>query len=100
MVKNVIDVVFGGLSYWALGFGLSFGDIWPNPVIGIGRFFYDPTSEESGTNAQGLGYASFLFQMSFATTTATIVSGCLIGHVNLFAQLRWLNVSVFVRISL
>jgi len=26
MVKNVIDVVFGGLSYWMFGFGFTFGD--------------------------------------------------------------------------
>lgn len=34
MVKNVIDVVFGGLSYWAFGYGFTFGDRFPNPFIG------------------------------------------------------------------
>jgi ammonia channel protein AmtB len=24
MVKNVVDVVFGGLIYWAVGYGLIF----------------------------------------------------------------------------
>ncbi|KAJ1365053.1 ammonium transporter Amt3 [Parelaphostrongylus tenuis] len=45
MVKNVVDVVFGGLSYWSLGYGLSYGDFEPfrNSFIGFGRFFYDPT---------------------------------------------------------
>ena len=27
MVKNAIDVIFGGISYWAFGFGLTFGNI-------------------------------------------------------------------------
>lgn len=34
MVKNVVDVVFGGFSYWAFGFGFTFGDRFPNPFIG------------------------------------------------------------------
>lgn len=60
MVKNVIDVIFGGpihyfnkaslsflagLSYWMFGFGMTFGDSWPNPFIGVGKFFFDPDGE-------------------------------------------------------
>ena len=26
MVKNAVDVIFGGLSYWAFGYALSFGE--------------------------------------------------------------------------
>ena len=26
MVKNAADVIFGGLSYWAFGYALSFGE--------------------------------------------------------------------------
>ena len=25
MVKNAADVIFGGLSYWAFGYAISFG---------------------------------------------------------------------------
>lgn len=25
MLKNAVDVVFGGLGYWMFGYGLSFG---------------------------------------------------------------------------
>ena len=25
MVKNAVDVVFGGITYWMFGYGLSFG---------------------------------------------------------------------------
>lgn len=80
MVKNVVDVVFGGLSYWSCGFGFSYGDIpeWRNPYVGFGKFFYDPT-RDYGTretiNQEGWSYASFLFQLSLATTASTIVSG-------------------------
>ncbi|CAI4227482.1 unnamed protein product [Auanema sp. JU1783] len=77
MVKNVVDVVFGGLSYWSVGYGLSYGDYEPfrNPFIGFGRFFYDPTRDDMAVNAEGWSYAAFLFQLSLATTASTIVSG-------------------------
>ena len=48
MYKNACDVIFGGLMYWFLGFGLQFGD-WDHfarPFCGIGRFAVDITNEE------------------------------------------------------
>ncbi|MFH4981970.1 hypothetical protein AB6A40_008679 [Gnathostoma spinigerum] len=77
MVKNVVDVVFGGLSYWAVGYGLSYGDYEPfrNSFVGFGRFFYDPTRYESEPHKEGWAYAAFLLQLSFSTTASTIVSG-------------------------
>ncbi|PAV89117.1 hypothetical protein WR25_05259 [Diploscapter pachys] len=77
MVKNVVDVVFGGLSYWSVGYGLSYGDYEPicNWFIGFGRFFYDPTRDQMNVNEEGWSYAAFLFELSLATTASTIVSG-------------------------
>lgn len=48
MVKNAVDVIFGGLTYWMFGYGLSFGD-------------------DEGTNAFcGMhGNAIFVFLLSF-----------------------------------
>ena len=38
MVKNAIDVIYGGLSYWLYGFGFSFGIAnGNNPFCGIGK---------------------------------------------------------------
>lgn len=49
MVKNVVDVVFGGLLYWMFGFGLSFGDgEYFNLFCGIGYFFVDVLEEMMG----------------------------------------------------
>ncbi|KAK0393441.1 hypothetical protein QR680_000214 [Steinernema hermaphroditum] len=81
MIKNVIDMIFGGLSYWCFGFGFTFGDVWPNPIIGVGKFFFNP--DERDTNREGWSYASFLFQMSFATTTSTIVSASMAERIRL-----------------
>ncbi|CAJ0583896.1 unnamed protein product, partial [Mesorhabditis spiculigera] len=77
MVKNVVDVVCGGLAYWAVGFGLSFGSggWWDNPIIGFGQFFYDPANLNAPIDDEAWAYAVFLFQMSLATTASTIVSG-------------------------
>ncbi|CAJ0959250.1 unnamed protein product, partial [Mesorhabditis belari] len=77
MVKNVVDVVCGGLAYWAVGFGLSYGsDGWmDNQIVGFGQFFYDPVRLEANVNDEAWAYAVFLFQMSLATTASTIVSG-------------------------
>ncbi|CEF60342.1 Ammonium transporter family and Ammonium transporter AmtB-like domain-containing protein [Strongyloides ratti] len=82
MVKNVIDVVFGGLSYWSFGFGFTFGDLWPNPIIGLGKFFYDPEDDYEPSH-QAWSYATFFFQMSFATTTSTIVSASMAERIRL-----------------
>jgi ammonia channel protein AmtB len=73
MVKNALDVVFGGVTYWAFGFAFSFGDSYgSNPFIGFGHFFVNVPE-----NRMGYIYALFLFQLSFATTSTTIVSGAM-----------------------
>ncbi|CAH1778551.1 unnamed protein product [Owenia fusiformis] len=71
MVKNAVDVIFGGISYWAFGYGLSFGeDVGSNPFCGVGSFFVDATNDN-----MGVVFSTFVFQLSFATTATTIVSG-------------------------
>ena len=73
MMKNVVDVVFGGLTYWAFGYGLSYGtDAGSSPFMGVGSWFVN-----SEGLAMGPTYTTFLFQLSFATTATTIVSGAI-----------------------
>lgn len=75
MMKNVVDIVLGGLTYWAFGFAMSFGtDKLNNPFIGMGEFLIDPSLEDE---FMGPKCAAFLFQLSFATTSTTIVSGAM-----------------------
>lgn len=69
MMKNVVDVVFGGFTYWLFGFSLSFGnDPGSTPFFGVGEYAVD-----SGYDIMGPVFASFMFQLSFATTATTIV---------------------------
>ena len=71
MIKNMTDVIFGGLSYWLVGYGLSFGtDSGSNGFVGVGSFLTDAEHNEMGHV-----FAKFFFQLSFATTATTIVSG-------------------------
>ena len=42
MMKNVVDVVLGGLTYWAFGYGLSYGKSKCQQIkILINRSFLD-----------------------------------------------------------
>ena len=81
MVKNSLDLVFGGITYWAFGFAFSFGDSkGNNPFIGIGHFFLIMDKKRIGYI-----YALFLFQLSFATTSMTIVSGAMAERTKLIS---------------
>ncbi len=71
MMKNVVDVVLGGITYWAFGYGFSYGTgPGTNPFFGLGNWFVTAKGMESGPV-----FTTFLFQLSFATTATTIVSG-------------------------
>lgn len=75
MMKNIIDVILGGITYWMFGYGLSFGrGSYSNPFIAIGDFCIDPSVDDP---LMGPIFAAFLFQLSFATTSTTIVSGAM-----------------------
>ena len=71
MIKNMIDVIFGGLSYWLFGYGFSFGTSkGSNEFSGFGSFLTDADHQDMGHV-----FSQFFFQLSFATTATTIVSG-------------------------
>lgn len=80
MLKNVVDAVLGGITYWMFGYGMSFGrSALTNPFIGLGDFFIDPGVDDP---LMGPIYAAFFFQLSFATTATTIVSGAMAERCN------------------
>ncbi|CAD5111269.1 unnamed protein product [Dimorphilus gyrociliatus] len=94
MVKNAVDVVFGGITYWAYGYGLSFGDgEYSNAFVGVGQFLVD------GDESSDIGqiYSTFIFQLSFATTATTIVSGAMAERTKLTAYVifSFLNTVVY-----
>ncbi|XP_071965616.1 putative ammonium transporter 3 [Antedon mediterranea] len=94
MVKNAVDVIFGGLSYWLFGYGFIYGDgPWSNPFCGFGHF----ATDASGDDEMGWTYARFVFQASFATTATTIVSGAMAERAKLdsYCLFSFLNTFVY-----
>ncbi len=75
LMKNLMDFSFGSIAYWAIGFGIMFGA--GNLFMGTGGFFLrgDPFASLSWTPIPL--EAKYFFQMVFAATAATIVSGAM-----------------------
>ena len=85
MVKNAVDVIFGGLAYWCFGFAFSFGEEnGSNGFSGFDMFFTD--ADETKMSSV---FAKYFFQLSFATTATTIVSGALAERTNLKAYIAF-----------
>ncbi|AFZ43978.1 ammonium transporter [Halothece sp. PCC 7418] len=74
--KNLIVFALATIAYWAFGFSLMFAN--GNAVIGFGGWFLTGDSAIYGLDPfpEGLPVSVFfLFQVAFAGTAATIVSG-------------------------
>jgi Amt family ammonium transporter len=68
IMKNYCDMCFGAVAFWAVGFGLMFGAN-PSGWIGTDKFLLHAVAEAD--------YGMLFFQMMFAATAATIVSGAI-----------------------
>jgi len=80
LIKNMLDAFIGGLSYWAVGWALAYGD-GGNVFCGASHFF-----------SYGMPHSQFplwFFQFVFAATAATIVSGAVAERVQFFAYFMY-----------
>jgi Amt family ammonium transporter len=87
MMKNLIDFAVGSVMYWAVGFGIMFGA--GNLLFGTSGFFL----MDSGGTFASLDWTSvpltckYFFQLVFAATAATIVSGAMAERTKFSAYL-------------
>jgi Amt family ammonium transporter len=87
LMKNLLDYCFGSIAFWLVGFGLMFSV--GNAYIGTSGFMLDEVvtgTADDGTETTNFAplawtsvplEAKFFFQMVFAATAATIVSGAM-----------------------
>lgn len=73
MMKNLMDFCFATVAFWAVGYGLMFGV--GTPFIGLNNFFVTGAEESFVAGIPTLAF--WLFQLVFAGTAATIVSGAM-----------------------
>jgi ammonium transporter, Amt family len=105
LAKNLIVFCFATVAFWAIGFGLMFGD--GNDWVGLSGFFLQSPAENSptsGSNYQGVFAAlnsaqiplnvKFFFQLTFAGVAATIVSGIMAERVKFSAFLLFASLLV------
>jgi len=72
MMKNLMDFSLGSLAFWAVGFGFMFG-VSKSGWIGTSGFFLSDFSLDGDPWV----LAFWMFQVVFAATAATIVSGAM-----------------------
>jgi ammonium transporter, Amt family len=78
MMKNYMDLCVGSLLFWLIGYGLMFGS---NPTGWIGTDLFGLAK------APDWDFNLLFFQIMFAATAATIVSGAMAERTNYLAYL-------------
>jgi Amt family ammonium transporter len=72
MMKNLMDFCAGAIAFFAVGYAIAFGA--GNDFIGYKGFFLGEHAFQYGTLTVPV---TFVFQVAFAATAATIVSGAM-----------------------
>jgi Amt family ammonium transporter len=78
IMKNFMDFSVGAIVYWAFGFALAYGGSSLGGFLAYGEvWFFDDPSRAS----------EWFFQVVFAATAATIISGAMAGRVKFSSYL-------------
>jgi ammonium transporter, Amt family len=87
LFKNVMDLCIGVLLYFLIGYGLMYGDSVLGGFLGWGGIGIGGTSVETVEAGALTPQVDWLFQVAFAATAATIVSGAVAGRLKFGAYL-------------
>ncbi|MGI8940025.1 MAG: ammonium transporter [Iamia sp.] len=71
MMKNIMDLCAGVMAFFVVGYTIAYGS--SNGIFGFGDWFLSGGEYEGGLTIQ----TDFFFQVAFAATAATIVSGAM-----------------------
>jgi Amt family ammonium transporter len=90
LTKNVMDFLMCGMAFWAFGFAIMFGGSEArsgltdgNEIFGTSGWFLASDSYDVGA------YELWFFQMVFAATAATIVSGTMAERTKINAYMAY-----------
>ncbi|MBK0379055.1 ammonium transporter [Mucilaginibacter segetis] len=87
MMKNLLDFCFGSLLFWAVGYAIMYSSGDSN-YFGFDSAFSFLSSANAPTDAAAYGTsAAWLFQVVFAATAATIVSGAMAERTKLISYI-------------
>ena len=88
LFKNLADACLGVLLFWLVGYGLMYpGEAYGGGYFGFGGFGRPETLEGAAGPGVLHPQVDFLFQVAFAATAATIVSGAVAGRLKFSAYL-------------
>ena len=79
-MKNLVDWTVGSVAFFFVGFGLMFGT---GDIIGTDLFALDGLFDLQAGSISGPTF--FLFQLAFAATTITLISGSLVERTSFLA---------------
>ena len=74
LMKNLMDFCIGSIAFWLIGFGIMFGTSALR-LFGTNGFFLSSANPSTGDGLWQFAY--WMFQIVFAATAATIVSGAM-----------------------
>ncbi|MEZ4683644.1 MAG: ammonium transporter [Caldilineaceae bacterium] len=84
MFKNFIDLCAGVFIYWLIGYGMMYGSAVIPGWFAWGGFGISQVPEAAGAGVLN-PQVDWLFQVAFAATAATIVSGAVAGRIKISA---------------
>ncbi|MBI3046998.1 MAG: ammonium transporter [Acidobacteria bacterium] len=106
LAKNFIVFAVSSIAFWVIGFGLMFGD--GTPFIGLNGWMLGGADNSPATGEAYSGifsalnwtgvplYAKFFFQLVFAGTAATIVSGAVAERIKFISFIAFSFILVAV----
>jgi Amt family ammonium transporter len=82
IMKNLMDFSVGAIAYWAIGWAFMYGNSIAGFIGGAGGEGFFLSYSQAGLESYGVSamtdiYRDWIFQVVFAATAATIVSGAM-----------------------